>query len=224
MNKEKKAKSNTGFGKMVQNLNKKFLSKLRLVLIMDREKICVKRNKNSIAFEGTDFIRLNSLELLSDEIKRKKLKGAVAELGVFRGGFSKLINKSFPEKTLYLYDTFEGFDDKDVKKENEKGFSPSREDFSNTSVNYVLNKMPYKNKCMVRKGFFPSTAEQDAKETFCFVSIDADLYKPTLEGLKFFYPRLEKGGFIMVHDYLNLKYEGTKEAVQEFAEKIIFLL
>ncbi|RYD92058.1 MAG: methyltransferase, partial [Sphingobacteriales bacterium] len=51
---------------------------------------------------------------------------------------------------------------------------------------------------------------------FCLVSIDADLYDPILAGLRFFYPRLDKGGAIMVHDYNNSEYPGARQAVHEF--------
>jgi hypothetical protein len=34
--------------------------------------------------------------------------------------------------------------------------------------------------------------------------------------LKFFYPRLASGGYIMVHDYNQYAYEGVKHAVDRF--------
>ena len=30
-----------------------------------------------------------------------------------------------------------------------------------------------------------------------------DLYKPTLEGLNIFYPKISKGGYLSIHDYNN---------------------
>lgn len=38
------------------------------------------------------------------------LNGCVAEAGVFQGNFAKVINANFPDRKLYLFDTFEGFD------------------------------------------------------------------------------------------------------------------
>jgi O-methyltransferase len=69
------------------------------------------------------------------------------------------------------------------------------------------------------EGYFPETATGLENETFAFVSIDVDLYKPTLAGLQFFYHRLAAGGVIMVHDY-NHNWEGTKRAVDEFITSI----
>ena len=45
--------------------------------------------------------------------------------------------------------------------------------------------------------------------------LDADLYLPTIEGLKFFYPKLSAGGVIIIHDY-NHTWDGIKKALDEF--------
>ena len=36
-----------------------------------------------------DYIRLSALELVAEEINSKKVKGAVAELGVYKGKFAR---------------------------------------------------------------------------------------------------------------------------------------
>jgi O-methyltransferase len=46
------------------------------------------------------------------------------------------------------------------------------------------------------------------------VHLDADLYEPILEGLKFFYPRMPKHGMILVHDYNA--WIGARKAVDDF--------
>ena len=156
------------------------------------------------------------LELMSREIKRYGIEGNTAELGVYKGDFAKLINKFFPDRKLYLFDTFEGFDKKDTNAEKEKGIeSETEHDFSLTSEKLVLSKMEHPENCIVRKGWFPDTAE-GIDEKFCFVSIDADLYQPILAGLEFFYPRLVHGGAIMIHDFNYDGYKGSREAVTEF--------
>ncbi|HVX25329.1 MAG TPA: TylF/MycF/NovP-related O-methyltransferase [Parafilimonas sp.] len=160
-------------------------------------------------------MRYTTLELCCTEIRRNNVEGNVAELGVYKGDFAKRINQLFPDKKLYLFDTFEGFDEKDVSTEKQSNFSSGEQDFSDTSVELVLRKMKYPNKCVVKKGFFPDSAV-DVDDKFCFVSIDADLYEPILAGLKFFYPRLEPGGYIFVHDFNNDLYKGAKKAVLEF--------
>ena len=162
-----------------------------------------------------DNIRLSTLELISYEIGRKNLEGSVAELGVYKGKFARYINQYFPERPLYLFDTFEGFDNRDIAAEKENKFSTGEQDFSNTSIESVLKLMSYREKCIPVKGFFPESAK-DIETTFVFVSIDADLYEPIYNGLVFFYPRLVSGGYIFIHDFNNDNYKGSRKAVEQF--------
>ncbi|MEO6314260.1 MAG: TylF/MycF/NovP-related O-methyltransferase [Chitinophagaceae bacterium] len=174
----------------------------------------LQRNR-SIDKNYFDYIRLSVLELVSNEINRKKLAGNVAELGVYKGKFARYINKYFPERLLYLFDTFEGFDDRDISREKTENFSKGDQDFSDTSVMAVLNQMPFPAKCQPVKGFFPESAK-GIEDTFVFVSLDADLFEPIYSGLQFFYPRLVKGGYIFIHDFNNDEYKGSRKAVEQF--------
>ncbi|HMH20730.1 MAG TPA: TylF/MycF/NovP-related O-methyltransferase [Puia sp.] len=162
-----------------------------------------------------DYIRLSTLELVSQEVRKHNLKGNVAELGVYKGKFAKYINKYFPDRSLYLLDTFEGFDERDVRSEQQQDFSAGNQDFSKTSVEAVLQSMPFREKCIIVKGFFPESAK-DLHDDFVFVSLDADLYEPIYNGLRFFYPRLVKGGYIFIHDFNNDHYKGARRAVEQF--------
>jgi len=165
-----------------------------------------------------DFVRWSALELIAHEIYENNRMGAVAELGVFQGDFAKIINRAFPDRKLYLFDTFEGFSEKDIDVEKKMNVSSERHDFSNTSIDIVLKKMAYPENIIIKKGYFPETAE-GLEETFVFVSLDADLYEPLYNGLKYFYPRLANGGYIMIHDYNNIEYTGAKEAVKQFSQE-----
>jgi O-methyltransferase len=165
-----------------------------------------------------DFIRMSTLELVAEEIYQNKIPGNVAELGVYKGEFAKEINSLFPDRKLFLFDTFEGFDKKDIDAELKNSFSSGKQDFSDTSVESVLAKMKYKENCIVKKGFFPESAA-GVDEKFSFVSIDADLYQPIYSGLHFFYPKLNSGGYIFVHDFNNEEYKGAREAVIKFCSE-----
>jgi hypothetical protein len=147
------------------------------------------------------------------------ISGSVAEAGVFQGEFAKVINEKFYDRKCYLFDTFEGFDEKDILIERENDFSNEKVGHLNiTSEALVLQKMRYEDNCMIRKGYFPDTAD-GIEDTFCFVNLDMDLYKPTLEGLKFFWDRMETGGVILIHDYFGETYKGVKCAVEEFRKE-----
>jgi O-methyltransferase len=125
-----------------------------------------------------------------------------------------------PPRILYLFDTFSGFSAKDTSVENEHGFSDAREhEFNNTDVSFVLSKMKYPDKCTIRQGYFPDTAAGLDDEVYAFVSMDADLYNPTLEGLRYFYPRLVEGGMIFLHDYFTEDFWGVKSAVDTYLKE-----
>lgn len=152
--------------------------------------------------------------------------GNVAEAGVYRGHFSHFLNKFFPEKNIYLFDTFEGFDERDIAVErglSEKKFLNSRFNevgyLNDTSVERVLRRLPYPEKCIVKKGFFPDSA-QGLEDVFCFVRLDMDLYQPTLEGLRFFYDKMVSGGLILLHDYFYNPLPGVKRAVEDYEAEI----
>ena len=148
-------------------------------------------------------------------MKERGIEGDMAEVGVYTGEFSKLFNRYFPERKLYLFDTFDGFDAK-----RDAVSAADKNNFKDTSADIVLGKMKTPKNCIIRKGYFPDTATDiglDAK--FSLVSLDCDLYKPILAGLEFFYPRLVPGGYIFVHDFGSYHYREVKTAVYEYCAK-----
>lgn len=166
-----------------------------------------------------DYIRLSTLELISYQIKEQQLQGNVAELGVYKGKFARYINQYFPDRKLYLFDTFEGFDKRDIKREQQKNYSTGKQNFSQTSVKEVLRRMKFPAQCIPVKGYFPESAK-NISDQFVFVSLDTDLYEPIYAGLQFFFARLVKGGYIFVHDYNNDGYKGVKNAVNTFCNEM----
>ncbi len=167
---------------------------------------------------SVDYVRYATLGLCYEEITSNGVKGNVAELGVYKGEFSRRLNLLFAQRKLYLFDTFEGFSENDVAVEHQKGYSTANQDFSQTSIELVRSKMTYPENCIFKPGYFPQSA-RGIDDSFCFVSIDADLYEPIYNGLIFFYPRLEKGGYIFIHDFNNEKYPGTREAVLQYCKE-----
>lgn len=165
-----------------------------------------------------DNVRYLQMGLLAQELERRGVEGAIAELGVFRGDFTRLIARAFNNRKYYLFDTFEGFDAEQISQDAAR-FDAKGHDFSDTSVERVLARVDADATCemIVRQGLFPDTAK-GLEEQFAFVSIDVDLYEPTLEGLRYFYPRMAKGGYIMVHDLMADRYRGCREAIYAFCE------
>ena len=76
--------------------------------------------------------------------------------------------------------------------------------------------MSYPENVEIRKGYFPDTTKGLEDQKFFFVNLDFDLYNPTIDGLRFFFPRLVESGIILVHDYYNPGYAGIKSAIDDF--------
>lgn len=166
--------------------------------------------------ENRVVARLNFLQKLSENLYKDGVLGSVAEVGVFQGDFAKYINVSFPDRLLYLFDTFKGFDERDIEQEMVNKYSQATAGhLKNTSVEEVMKKMEYPQNVVIKEGFFPETAE-GIEDIFCFISMDLDLYQPTIAGLEFFWSKLSIGGVILIHDYYSEEYRGVSKAIEEF--------
>lgn len=179
--------------------------------------LCIEDTKfNGQNYIDTDYVRIKCFELVVKEIRKRKLKGAVAEAGVFRGEFAQYINHAFPDSKLYLFDTFEGFNASEALNEVRNGNATDSfiEAYKNTDIKIVLDRMTYLDNVIIRQGFFPQTAE-GIKEEFIFSSIDMDFEESIYEGIKYFYPKTVEGGYIFVHDY-NSSLRGVEKAIDRY--------
>lgn len=162
--------------------------------------------------------RVASLAAVAREIYRKGIVGSVAEAGVYRGDFSRFINILFPDRKLFLFDSFEGFDRENVV--NNYDNSLQTDSFINrltdTSIDIVMEKMVFPQNVVIKKGYIPMTFK-NIEEKFCFVNLDMDLYKPTYEALQFFWDNLNAGGYIFVHDFYI--WDGIEPAVKQFCRE-----
>ena len=124
----------------------------------------------------------------------------------------------FPDRKLYLFDTFHGFDQRDQRYDDDSEIHNLKLDFSDTSVEMVLEKMIWIQNVIIKEGWFPDSAK-GVNDEFCCVRLDMDLYQPTKSGLEFFYPRMIHGGYICVHDCRSRNFDGARKAVEEFCKK-----
>jgi len=115
------------------------------------------------------------------------LAGDLAECGVYKGAFAAVINRCFPSRRLWLFDTFD-----------QPGIG--------ACIPAVRQRLAHPGQAVFKQGLFPDTAITDTDlqtRSFLFVNLDFNLYEPTLHGLTFFYPKLVRGGVILIHDALT---------------------
>lgn len=166
-----------------------------------------------------DRIRFYNIWLQLERIKKLGVKGDLAELGVYKGETARVIHLCAPDRKLHLFDTFEGFPALDLQSETGKASGYTSRHFADTSPARVKALFDNRENILTHEGYFPQSASAVADLDFAFVSMDADLYKPTRSGLEFFYPRLSPGGIILIHDY-NDDWPGLIKAVDEFCAGI----
>ena len=161
-----------------------------------------------------DLNRFYTLALVFDQIIKEKIYGDVAELGVYKGNTAFMLAGLARQTgaTAYLLDTFEGFSEEDLSGVDGNKMM----EFADTSLEQVRALVGEANVRFV-KGFFPDTSNQiPADARFSLVHIDCDLYQPFRAALHFFYDRLVPGGFLIMHDYSSLHWDGAERAVDEF--------
>lgn len=160
---------------------------------------------------SNDYVRLATLELLCRRLA--DVPGSAAELGVYRGFFARCINQLLPKRKLYLFDSFEGFAEEACAADS---FQAAHR---NTTIDKVLAIMPYPEQVTVKPGFFPESLD-GLEERFCLVSLDVDFYQTTLDGLRYFWPRMEKGGYLLLHDWGSPSLSGVKQALVAYEEEL----
>jgi len=167
--------------------------------------------------EPWDTTRRDMLILILRTIITHNVPGSFVEIGVYKGLTAKLFHYYAPERTLHLFDTFSGFEERSSKTEKQKtGLNIEASQFSDTSIEEVRDYIsPLNNNIHFYKGYFPESMPQKLKEDkYALVHLDADLYEPTWEGLQMFYEKMSKGGIIVIHDYNS--WPGARQAVDTF--------
>jgi O-methyltransferase len=143
------------------------------------------------------------------------LDGDIVECGVYRGGtaamMARMIVESRKNKKLFLFDTFSGMPKTDPNRDLHR-----QGDFADTSDSEVKTFIDAPGVAVIRKGFIPDTFSGLETIRIAFAHIDVDLYQSIIDSLKFIWPRLTRGGFIVFDDYGHPTCPGARQAVDEF--------
>jgi hypothetical protein len=149
--------------------------------------------------------------ILSVARAQRQRPGAIAEVGVFRGGSARLICEVKGGKPLHLFDTFEGLPE---SSEEDRGIH--REHQYACSIEEVREYLKAYENVYFHQGLFPDSAAGVPDQQYCFVHFDVDLYEGTKACLEYFYPKMIPGGIMISHDYGLLA--GVEKAFHEFFE------
>jgi hypothetical protein len=177
-------------------------------------------------------------------INKSGIAGDFVECGVWKGGSSMIVALAWlqapgPHRNLYLYDTYEGMPDTGTHYQD-VGTGPFQFAMNITTMlrgghtgvfyapleevrrNMRSTEYPEENVLFV-KGMVEQTIPYQIPEQISLLHLDSDLYQSTYHELTHLYPRLTKGGVLIVDDYGSWK--GSRKATdQYFAEQGISML
>ncbi|MGH7179798.1 MAG: TylF/MycF/NovP-related O-methyltransferase, partial [Tepidisphaeraceae bacterium] len=194
------------------------------------------------AFTMTTPERMYALYKAVQYVHGAKIPGDIVECGVWKGGSAMvcamtLMQLGSTDRTLWLYDTYEGMaepSDKDVDFENRDAlhtwrtlqknghnewcYSPVEEVERNLiSTGYPREKIQFV------KGKVEETIPAQAPREISILRLDTDWYESTHHELVHLYPRLAQGGVLILDDYGT--WQGSREATDKYfgetAEKLL---
>ena len=162
--------------------------------------------------------------ILDNYDKIESVDGDIVECGVWRGGFSIFLALAFPDKGIWVCDSYEGFQPlKNAKhayaKERHTNLvthnavgplAISLEEVQTHFKNYGLGDDP---RIKYLKGFVKDTLPTSGIEKISLLRIDVDAYSATLETLEELYDKVQDKGWIVFDD--SCLYE-TLDAIKTF--------
>jgi len=132
-----------------------------------------------------------------------------AEIGVFRGDFSKMILEKNP-LYLYLIDPFQLSDEK-----YKSGLNTAYSTFQDYRL--VKNRFKFDHRVVYKRGFSYDVVKTISDNYFDFIYLDAShLYKDVLRDLNEWLPKMKDDSVICGHDYIEDDDFGVIRAVDEF--------
>ncbi|MBL0744035.1 TylF/MycF/NovP-related O-methyltransferase [Chryseolinea lacunae] len=169
-------------------------------------------------------------------ITKNRIEGDFVECGVWKGGSVMamaytLIESKDTSRKIHLYDTFDGMSaptdmDEDLKgvKASERLASESKETswgwayspIDEVQKNIASTGYPASNFNFI-KGKAEDTIPSNVPSKIALLRLDTDWYESTRVEMEYLFPRLAKGGILIIDDYGHWK--GCRKAIDEYLEK-----
>lgn len=157
--------------------------------------------------------------------KYSHVKGAVIECGVWRGGVMAGMADVLddPQRDYYLFDSFEGLppakeiDGPGALKWQEDKSSPHYFDNCSADETWAIRAMNLSStqKYHIEKGWFENTIPTfELNESIAILRLDGDWYESTMTCLVHLFPKVQKGGLIILDDYYA--WDGCSRALHDY--------
>ena len=147
-----------------------------------------------------------------------QLEGDFVETGVHRAGFSSSVMSyidfgSMPDRTFYLFDTYEGLAQDLISPGEKAAFKHDYED----TYTFVCDSFKEMRNVVIVKGIVPDSLTTVEIDKVAYLSIDMNNAKSELAALEYFWPMLVPGGIIVLDDYIFPGRQLQQEYADEFA-------
>jgi O-methyltransferase len=121
---------------------------------------------------------------------------------------------------FHVFDSFEGlseFSDSDICEYyiNDEQIAKTRKHFASDETKF-RNLFASFEFVRLHPGWIPTKFNEIRNRHLAFISIDVDLYAPTLESLNHLFPKLMPGGTVYLDDYGYKTFPGARIAVDEY--------
>ena len=185
----------------------------------------------------TSWERLYALYHATHYIVENNVPGDFVECGVWRGGSMRLVaitllSLGIKDKTLYLYDTFEGMtapdaeldldlhcnraiaDWEQIKRRNVKWSYAPIEEVRQTieATGYPMDRV------QLVKGPVELTIPSTIPQQIALLRLDTDWYASTKHEIEHLYPLLSPEAVLALDDYGH--YQGARRAVDEYFDRV----
>lgn len=152
----------------------------------------------------------SKLKFLADQVLAVEgVEGEMADLGTYTGGTALMMHQLAPDRKLHCFDTWDGMKEDDPLCHHRPGEW-------NADLGRCKDILGASANLQFHQGVFPETASSLGLCKFAVVYCDMDTYQSTMSALRWFWPRLEKGGRIIVDDLDWPPCAGCEKAVKEF--------
>jgi len=149
--------------------------------------------------------------------------GDIVEFGCYSGTTSLFIRRLLDERgesnkrLFYVYDSFEGLPEKTKQDASVAGDQFKAGELTVSKKQFLQNfRATNLRPPIVRKGWFNQLTDSDVPEQIAFAFLDGDFYDSIMDSLKLVWPRMAKGGAVLVDDYGRDALPGAERAVRDF--------
>ena len=156
-----------------------------------------------------------------------KLQGDFVECGVGRGLLSKTIVsyidfEKHQDRKFLLVDTYEGLAREQMSEsEQKRDIVKQMGTLYKNNYDRVANVFKEYPNVSLLKGVVPTILTQVKIEQVAYLSIDMNNAKPEIEAAKYFWPKLVKGGMVLLDDFVyGVEFYEQTEAFLKFAKEV----